>query len=60
MTKRVQLCDGCEQPLGAARLVVNDPNGVSGVFHVKDCYATALGAGKAVSSARLHSDVETV
>ena len=56
MTKRVTLCDGCGQPLGAARLVVNVSivNGVeapAGTYHVdRACFTDAVGRHQGVQS----------
>jgi hypothetical protein len=61
--RKPNLCDHCRKPLGAARLTVNDPNGVSGQFHVvENCYTAACEAKRAVSlpAARLHGDLETL
>ena len=59
MAKRIDLCSGCREPLGPARLVVHDPNGPSGAFHLPTpCYPDAIarhraptaGAGGQISS----------
>lgn len=44
MPRKTDRCDGCQLPLGAARLVVHDPKGVSGQFHVGNCYPNAQSA----------------
>lgn len=62
--KKPTLYTHCGLPLGSARIVVNDPQGVSGTFHLGGCYQKAVEASRsdaeAVQARALHSDVETV
>lgn len=65
MTKRTTHCTFCDAPLGQARLVVNDPNGISGTFclsgdETTGCYVNARDHAKMVHAARLHADLETL
>ena len=55
-------CDHCGQALGPARLIVHDPKGVSGVFHVDSCFGAARKAKRAVSLGhrRLMDDAELI
>lgn len=61
MSKKA-VCTHCGAPLGEARLLVNHPAGLSGVFCIvdKDCFSIASAQSDAVQSRRLHADVETV
>lgn len=58
--RKTDKCDGCQLPLGAARLVVHDPKGKSGVFHVSCYHAAAPKPEDVVSIQRLHADAETL
>ena len=59
-------CSHCGQPLGAARLIVHDPNGVSGEFHTDQCFFDAVSAcrkdqnGVDAQAQRLHDDADVV
>ena len=66
MTRQTELsqktCDHCAQALGASRLIVHDPKGVSGVFHTSKCYPNAVKAKEAVGldHRRLMDDAELI
>ena len=65
MKRKIETCDGCQLPLGAARLVVHDgTGGKEGQFHV-NCYAPdaisgAIKREDVVAVKRLHADFETL
>lgn len=67
MSRTTQLsqkhCDHCRKLIGASRLIVHDPKGVSGVFCVVEkCFDAARKAaeGVSLSPSRLHADLETL
>ena len=61
MTKLQHLCTGCGQPLGEARLIVHDPHGVTGQFHLDgQCYAAARARAVPLEARLRHADVESV
>ena len=62
MTALPEYCSHCNQPLGAARLIVRaaDGRGLCGQFHVGQCYPAYV-AGVIPHDARLrHADLESV
>ena len=53
-------CDHCGGSLGESRLIVHALTGVSGVFHVSNCYERAAEAWEMLDLKRLHGDFEAL
>ena len=57
-------CGYCGRQLGEARMVVHDPNGISGTFCVgsgdNDCFGFARAGRTPVSTRRILDDLETL